>query len=161
MTGQRVILPTGNAATHYGPRGIESQLPSEYVSSQGDKTLSIPFSFDTLPTISLEDDSVLALPALSRVVSATLTIVDSFAGGTSLNVGLYTLEGPVIDADGLLTAVSGGALGFGAINDGDGVLIGSAFGLPVAGQVVVEAVGTFTAGKAVLEVVYQTNDNRG
>jgi hypothetical protein len=158
----RVILPTGNAATQYGPRGFETQLPAQYVSSQGDKVQSITFSYDTLPSASTNDDSVLLIPANSYVVSAILRVTTAFAGGTSYNIGLEETDGTAIDVDGLFAALALAAIdAVGETAIGGGALIGLAAGTgSAAGQVVFAETGTFTAGEATLEVVYRTLDDR-
>lgn len=161
-TGERVILPTGNAATHYGPRSFETKLPAEYVSSQGDKVQNITFSSDTLPVADASDDSVLSIPANAYIVSSILRVVVPFAGGTSYNIGLQETDGTEIDNNGLFAALAAAALDtVGETNIGAGALIGLGAGIGAAnGQVVVVETGTFTAGQATLEIVYRTLNDR-
>ena len=161
-TGQRVILPTGNAATHYGPRDFETRLPAEYVSSQGDKVQNITFTFDTLPAADSLDDSVLLIPANSYIVSSILRVVVPFAGGASYDIGLQETDGTEIDDDGLFANLLVGAINtVGETAIGAGVLIGLSAGIGgAAGQVVISETGTHTAGQATLEVVYRTLNDR-
>lgn len=160
----RIKLSTGasggngsHAATHYGAREIEARLPSKYAGANGKNVLAITFSFDDLPVASL-DKANLALPANAYIESATLRIIDVFAGGTSYLIGLEEEDGTTIDADG----ISGAALilaEMDAIGDSvalTGALVGLLVGIgSAAGQVVIAATGTYTAGKAVLEITYK------
>lgn len=160
----RIKLATGStggngshAATHYGAREIEPVLGSQYAGANGENVLAITFSFDDLPVASLDKANV-GIPANAYITSATLRIIDVFAGGTSYLIGLETEAGGTIDADG----ISGTALVLTELDGiGDSVaLTGALVGLLVgigtaAGQVVVAETGTFTAGKAVLEINYK------
>jgi hypothetical protein len=162
MAGQRFALPTGNAVSHYGPRDFEDKLPAQYASSQGDKTVSIQWAYDDLPVQSATDQSVLSIPAASFIVSATLRVHTAFAGGTSYNIGLYESDGTVIDADGIDAAVATAAINAaGETVLCDGALVQGLAGIgTAAGQVVIAATGTFTAGEATLDIVYRTLDDR-
>lgn len=160
--GIRFALPTGNAVSHYGTRTAETRLPSEYQTSQGDKVQTITFTFDDLPVISATDQSVLDIDANSYIVSAIWRTVVPFAGGTTYDVGLTEADGTAIDANGLFAALALANINvIGETNLGGGTLVGLAAGIGgAAGQVVVAATGTFTAGKAQLEIVYRTLDDR-
>ncbi len=144
-----------HAASHYGAREIEDVLPSKYAGSNGKNILNYTFSYDDLPVQGL-DEAILRLPANARISRATLRIITAFAGGTSYNLGLYEEDGTVIDADGIDAAVALTAID--AIGDVvlcDGALVGTLVGIGVErGQLVVAATGTFTAGKAQLEIEY-------
>lgn len=156
ITGGASTTGTRRAATHYGAREIEDKLPSKYAGSQGRQVQAIAFSYDDLPTFGL-DEAVLRLPVNSRILKATLRVLVPFAGGTSYDLGLYEADGTVIDADGIDAAVATAALdAVGETVVCDGALVGNTAGIGTAeGQVVVAATGTFTAGKAVLEVEYE------
>ena len=148
------------AATSYGRRDIESKHPSVHAVSQGQFKQVVPFSYDTLPSFGL-DELILRVPQNAFLVSAKLRVVEAFAGGTSYLIGLYEEDGTEIDADGLFTAfllAEVDAVGETVL--GDGALIGALAGLAERGQVVVAATGTFTAGKAQLELVYQELEAR-
>ena len=144
------------AATHYGARDIEDVLPSKYAGSQGKQVQSLTFSYDDLP-VQGEDQAILRIPANSRIIAATLRVHTAFAGGTSYDIGLYQPDGTVIDADGIDAAVALAAID--AVGESvvcDGALVDNTAGIGTAdGQVVVAATGTFTAGKATLEVEYE------
>ncbi len=143
------------AATHYGAREIEDLLPSKYAGALGAQTLAYTFSFDDLPVAGL-DEAILRIPARGRIKRATLRIITAFAGGTSYNFGLEQEDGTVIDADGIDAAVALTAIdGIGDVVLCDGALVASLVGIGAnAGQLVVAATGTFTAGKAILEIEY-------
>ena len=151
------IKINGRAATHYNIREIEDVLPSKYAGSDGTNVLAITFSFDDLPVASL-DEANLKLPANCHIDSVSLRVITAFAGGTSYLIGLETPAGGTIDADGIsgpaillaeMDAVGDNVLCTGALVD---LLVGIG---SADGQVVVAATGTYTAGKAVLEITYR------
>jgi hypothetical protein len=159
----RVSITTGTtggstkrAATHYGPRLHEDVAPGKHSVDQGKEVLEFVFAYDDLPTYST-DELVQKLPANSRVLSATLKVITPFAGGTSYDIGLYESDGTEIDADGIDAAVLLAAIdAVGETVDCDGALVGNTAGIgTAAGQVVIAATGTFTAGKAMLYVEYE------
>jgi hypothetical protein len=159
--GTRVAIP-GHAYTHFGTREIDDKFPQQYNQTGGIKTYTLTWSYDDLPTESLDDSIVQSLPANSRINSSTLRVTEAFAGGTSYNIGLYETDGTVIDADGIdaavaLTAID--AVGETVVNDG--VLVGNTAGIgSAAGQVRIAATGIFTAGRAVLEIEYTSLNDR-
>lgn len=167
MTGLRVLPLHDNgenylAASHYGPRSIEDTLPSGYVQQQGDKVQIVPFTFDSLPVANANDDAILIIPALSYIVSATLTVIVAGAAGTSYEIGLNGADGSTVDDNGLFNTTE---LAVANLTPAGEVIVGAAgaqLGTSVAVDTVVEvaATGTFTAGEYVLEVVYRTPDNR-
>jgi len=139
-----------------GARPVEDKLPSKYASSQGSVTQNITFNFDDLPTNG-QDEAILRIPANSRVIKSTLRVITAFAGGTSYVIGLNQPDGTVIDADGLHASFVTAAIdAVGETVVGGGALVGNTAGTGTAdGQVVVAATGTYTAGRAVLEVEYE------
>lgn len=166
------------AATEYGPRVIEDKLPTKYVGDKGEEVLEVTFSYDDLPTYGL-DEAIYRIPANARIKEATLTVITAFAGGTSYDIGLYQEDGTVIDADGIDAAIALAAINTaGNRVRSDGALVSSftvdatsvstteppAYTAPTigaaAGQIVVAATGTFTAGKARLRVVYESSFDR-
>lgn len=144
------------AATNYGTRDIEDVLPSKYIQDHGEEVLEYTFSYDDLPTYG-KDAAILKIPANARIKSATLTVITAFAGGTSYNLGLYDEDGNVIDADGIDAGVLTAAIdAVGETVACDGALVANTAGIgTTAGQLVVAATGTYTAGKARLRVVYE------
>lgn len=166
--GSRISITSGSsagnkrrAATHYGTREIEDVLPSKYAGANGKEVLNFTFSFDDLP-VTGGDEAILRIPANARISRATLRIITAFAGGTSYNFGLSESDGTVIDADGIDAAVALTAID--AIGDVvlcDGALVGSLVGIgSAAGQLLVVATGTFTAGKAQLEIEFDLFTDR-
>jgi len=149
------------AATHYGPRDIEDKLPTLYTTEHGTVVQEVVFSYDDLPTYGL-DEAILRIPANSFIVAARLQVITAFAGGTSYDIGLYEEDGTVIDADGIDAGVLLAAID--AVGETvlcDGALVQGLAGIgTAAGQVVVAATGTFTAGKARLLVEYQPLEDR-
>ena len=143
------------AATHYGRRDIEDVAPSKYASALGVRKLEYTFSFDDLPTFDL-DQLVHRVFANAVIKSAHIRVLEAAVGGTSYNFGLYQPDGTVIDLDGIDAAVATAALTLGAHIVCDGALVGKSIGV-AAGQLVVAATGTFTAGKfqVVLEIEEQ------
>lgn len=152
----RYSLPTGQAATHYGPRSIDAKHPSQYTTNHGERVQVVTFGYDDLPAAGT-DVAILSIPANSYIASATLRVIDAFAGGTSYDIGLSESDGTVIDADGIDAAVATAAINaVGETVACDGALVGNTAGIgAAAGQVTVAATGTFTAGKAELSVTYK------
>ena len=152
---------TRRASTHYGTRDIEDKLPSKYAGSNGKEVQNYTFSFDDLPVEGL-DEAILRIPANARISRATLRVITGFAGGTSYNFGLYQEDGTVIDADGIDAAVATAAINVaGDVVLCDGALVGSLVGIgAAAGSLRVSATGTFTAGKAQLEIEYDLFTDR-
>lgn len=158
----RVAIPGGHAYTHFGARNIDTQYPQQYNQGQGQKVQTINFSYDTLPAASVDDAIVQTLPANSYIESATLRVLEAFAGGTSYNIGLYETDGTAIDADGIDAAIALTAID--AVGETvlcDGALVQALTGIGTdAAQVVIAATGTFTAGRASLEIVFRSLDDR-
>jgi len=159
--GTRIAIP-GHAYSHYGTREIDELYPQQYNQQGGVKTHSITWAFDSLPAVSLNDSIVQTIPANAHISKATIRVLEGFVGGTSYNVGLYETDGTVIDADGIDAAVATAALS--AVGETvlcDGALVGNTAGTgTAAGQVVIAATGTYTAGRAVLEIEYTSLDDR-
>lgn len=145
------------AATHYGRRLNEDKYPAVYQPEQGKECLEVTFAYDDLPSYSL-DKLVQSIPAKAVILSASLHVETAFAGGTSLAIGLHQSDGTAIDADGLFTDAELPLANIDAAGDyiaaAGGALVGTSIGA-AAGQLVVAATGTFTAGEATLKVTYQ------
>lgn len=157
----RIAITNGNkggstrrAATHYGRRLTANGVPTMEAVDGHSQVLEIPFSFATLPVHGV-DKAIVTIPKYARIESATFTVNTAFAGGTSYIVGLVARDGSVLDADGLLTAANLPVANIDAIGDavvGTGALIGTT--LAAEQCVTVAATGTFTAGEALLRVVF-------
>ena len=101
-----------------------------------------------------------AIPANASIVGGQLTMGEAAAGGTSIEVGLFTKAGAAIDADGLITAAAGVTANMAV---GDRIDLNGAFASTTAGTNGIGAVdgyvgfttvGTFTAGRGQLVVQY-------
>jgi hypothetical protein len=135
------------------------------------ETIHMNFDWVDLPetSVAATDDQLVHGPAIPNgavLVSAKLTVLEAFAGGTSITFGVYNADtAAAVDADGVIqaevtadidaigdiveyTIANAGASGAGA---DIGTVVATTEGVKVAGF----ATGTFTAGKAVLEVNYQ------
>ena len=144
------------AAQHYGRRLFEDKYPARYINEHGEACMEVTFRYSDLPSYGT-DLLIQSIPANAVVVSATLHVTTAFAGGTSYAVGLAQNDGTAIDADGLITDANAPLANINAAGKyvaGTGALIGAPIGA-AAGQLVVAATGTFTAGEATLRVVYR------
>lgn len=164
--GSRIAITAGptagskrRAATHYGTREIEDVLPSVYTTAQGKTVQELTFSFDDLPVSGL-DAAILRIPANSRISEATITVLDAMTGTTgTLTIGLEQEDGTAIDVDGIDAAVAQAVLVAGARIVADGALIGATIGA-AAGQVIVTTGGTVTAGKFLVRIEYEPENDR-
>jgi len=94
-----------------------------------------------------------SIPAYANIVSAELVVGETFLGGTTLDVGLFELDGSAIDADGLIAAAAVADLTIGERIVGAGAVIGETVGSEQA-YIGLTATGTFTAGKGRLIIKY-------
>lgn len=152
--------------------GTRDVTRSSYRVNNTEGYQSIFFDFDwvDLPVTSVAatDDQLVHGPAIpngAMLISAHLQVVEAFAGGTSITFGVYNANtAAAVDADGIIqaevladidaigdivnyTIANAGASGAGA---DIGTVVATTEGVKVAGF----ATGTFTAGKALLEVRY-------
>jgi hypothetical protein len=139
-----------NVLNHYGPRGKDAKWGGQAKSTGQVKRAEWQFSYDDLPVWGATNLQFV-LPANATVVSAKWITGTAWAGGTSLNVGLYTSAGVAIDADGLDAAITPTTAG--AVIDGNGALVGASIGAN-PGELTVAATGTYTAGTATVIVEY-------
>lgn len=139
----------------YGPRGADKKFPALIKTEGYTKEMVLDFNYDDLPVSSADGAMVLSIPADSLILSSRLHVKTAAAGGTSYTIGLATSAGVAIDADGLHTAAQ--AVTANLTEDawliGGGALVGATVGA-AAGQIVVAATGTFTAGSYRLIVEY-------
>jgi len=148
---------TQHAASHYGRREIEDVFGSKYAGENGKNIMSYTFSFDDLPTATL-DEAAQTIPANSYIVSATLRVLEALAGSTpTLTIGLVEKDGTTIDADGIDVAIAEADID----TVGETVLCDGALVAGLAGtgaeraQLLVTTGGTVTAGKFSLEIEYK------
>jgi hypothetical protein len=139
-----------NVLNHYGPRGRDAKKGGQAKSTGQIKRAEWQFSYDDLPTYG-STNLEFAIPANATIVSSKWITGTAWAGGTSLNIGLYQGNGTVIDADGLDAAITPTTAG--AVIDGNGALVGASIGAN-AGELTVAATGTYTAGTATVIVEY-------
>jgi hypothetical protein len=139
-----------NVVNHYGPRDTDASKGGQAKSTGQIKRAEWQFSYDDLPTYG-STNLEFAIPANATIVSSKWITGTAWAGGTSLNVGLYQGDGTVIDADGLDAAITPTTAG--AVIDGNGALVGATIGAN-AGELTVAATGTYTAGTATVIVEY-------
>jgi hypothetical protein len=95
------------------------------------------------------------LPNGALPTSAVLIMTDeAAAGGTSLTLGAYQLDGTVIDADGFITAANASTANMSANADVTGT--GADLGVAVTQDTYlgITTAGTFTAGKGSIVVKY-------
>ncbi len=140
----------------YGPRGTNDGFPANIKTLGKTKEMTIDISFDNLPTASEDGVLVATLPADAYVIGSRLHVKTAAVGGTSYTIGFAQPDGTAIDADGLHTAaqLATAALLEDAWLDGGGALVGASIGAN-AGQVVMAATGTYTAGEYQLVIEYQ------
>jgi len=139
-----------NVVNHYGPRDTDASKGGQAKSTGQIKRAEWQFAYDDLPTYG-STNLQFAIPAGATIVSSKWITGTAWAGGTSLNVGLYQSNGTVIDADGLDAAITPTTAG--AVIDGNGALVGATIGAN-AGELTVAATGTYTAGTATVIVEY-------
>ena len=140
-----------NVLNHYGPRDRDAKWGGQAKSTGQIKRAEWQFSYDDLPTAGTTNLQF-AIPASATIVSSKWITGTAWAGGTSLNVGLYQGNGTVIDADGLDAAITPTTAG--AVINGDGALVGAKTIGSEPGELTVAATGTYTAGTATVIVEY-------
>lgn len=152
------IEKVNTVRVHYGPREVEDKSPSTPSTMGNIKELLVPVNFDNLPAFDATDATVLAIPAGAVIKSATLVVKEDFtstSGTTTLDIGLTTVAGVVVDVDGLDAAVGADTLVAGTVVLGDGADIGTIPSLTDAVQVTVTpSVADLTAGEGVLHIEY-------
>ena len=134
----------------YGPRETNEKFGAHAKSTGKVKRVEYKFSYDDLPTYG-SNGLEYVIPANATIVSSTWRTNTAWAGGTSLNVGLYQSDSTVIDADGLDAAITPTVAG--AVIVGNGALVGASIGA-AAGELTVAATGTYTAGSATVIIEY-------
>jgi hypothetical protein len=142
-------------AVQYGPRNTLGKYGRKGVEDGVVKSAEWVFDYNDLPEPS-EGGLEFVLPAYAKIVSAKFETLVAFAGGTSLNAGLQKSDGTEIDDDGLFTTTNLAVANVNARGKtvaGSGALVGGSVGAD-AGELVVEATGTFTAGKGRIIVQY-------
>lgn len=157
MTIEVGIIRT--VAKNFGVRKTDQKFGGR-VDDTGIKTAIWTFSYDDLP-VSSTNKLTLTIPSGSIVMDAYFNVITAFAGGTSYDIDLVDNTGTAIGSgkdklwDALLLAdidatVSGKAASVhGGANSGVACANKASTGqgwLAAAGQLLVVATGTFTAG---------------
>ena len=139
---------------HYGPRGRDAKYGGQAKSTGQIKRAEWQFSYDDLPTYG-DTNLQFAIPANATIISSKWITGTAWAGGTSLNVGLYTSAGVGVassGANGLDAAITPTTAG--AVINGDGALVGAKTIGSEPGELTVAATGTYTAGTATVIIEY-------
>jgi len=139
-----------NVVNHYGPRDTDASHGGQAISVGQIKRAEWQFDYTKLPTYG-ETHIQFPIPANATIISSTWVTGTAWAGGTSLDVGLYEGDGTEIDADGLHAAITPTTAGEAIVGDGD--LVNQTIG-DNPGELTVTATGTFTAGTATVIVEY-------
>lgn len=175
------LTGTGSTA-HYGVRDTNQKFGGVVSDGAGGKKAIWTFDYDDLPVKGTSTNQMQAyIPAYATMTECRIIVKTAFAGGTSYDIGTEQLDGTDIDLDGLFDGLllddidtrgqvvrasthegtnSGGLLA-GALAQYDTAtldpqnvttagLVNSAFDQ----YLTVVAAGTFTAGRAVLEIFY-------
>ena len=174
------LTGTGSMA-HYGVRDTNQKFGG-MVSDGGDSKKAIwTFDYDDLPVNGVNQMQAY-IPAYATMTECRISVLTAFVGGTGYDIGLEEADGSVIDLDGLFdnlvvadidtrgqvinatnhAGTNSGALLAGAAHAfASTVTMAPSFvttsgleNLAVDGQLIVVANGTFTAGRAVLEIFY-------
>ncbi len=137
------VVKVGELAHKGGATGTGSGQTGEYKVEYEFDLADLPASFT-----SEEDAGLTTLPANAVIRQVDVQVLEAVSGGTNMNIGLSQPDGTVIDADGLVAAYAGTAVG--AYHKGTGALVGTSLANP--GQVTVG--GTRTAGKVRVAIEY-------
>lgn len=149
-----------NAAQHYGPRiantGLDNSVSTFGVVEQRELYMDFAQANAGLPTANADvDAATLIIPANSLIKAAYLEVDTAWTatGAATLELGVQTTAGGVVDADGLdtlakavLTANSWHVL--------DGALVGATVGTADVQISVDDAVDVFLTGQARLIIEY-------
>lgn len=99
------------------------------------------------------------IPDQHFIESADIYMTDTAgAGGTSISVGTYQVDGTAIDADGLITTINGATANLSANNKqaGSGAQVGGA--VTQDAYVAMTVAGTYTAGKGEVHITLSKID---
>lgn len=123
MAGLRYkdTLTTGevSVASHYGPRAVESSLPSEFAQSNGRYTIIVPFNAAGPHNLLALDQASILLPDFSYIEAVHINTTETFDDLTQqYNVGTATIDGVDVDEDSLIVEAVPGIQGTHGIGDG-------------------------------------------
>lgn len=151
---------TQNSAQHYGPRetntGLDNSVSTYGIESQRELYFDFEQANAGLPTLNADTDAgVLIIPANSLITRAYLEVSTAFTSGgaATLELGVQTTAGGVVDADGLDT-LAVAALTVTSWHVLDGALVGATVGTADVQISIDDAIAVFTAGVGRLVVEY-------
>lgn len=154
------VQSSQGSAQHYGPRetniGLDNSVSTYGIKLQRELYFDFEQANAGLPTTDADEDSgVLIIPANSLIVAAYLEVSTAFTSGGSatLELGLQTVAGGTVDADGLDT-IAVAALTVTSWHVLDGALVGATVGTADTQISIDDAVAVFTAGIGRLIVEY-------
>ena len=162
MAGLRYIdvLVTGeaaSAASHYGPRSFDTDLPQEMAQGQGLKVQT--FMYDVNTTLPVEvntvDKSKLTIPAFAQILSVNLHTTETDDTGT------LTLDWSLEATDGSQTIVLAAAQAVGDQGDFFTADIDTAIAdIPVMLEIAIDSNAQGLEGSVYAEVFFRTADDR-
>jgi hypothetical protein len=176
------LTGTGSTA-HYGVRDTNQKFGGVVSDGAGGKKAIWTFDYDDLPAKGTDTNQMqVYVPSYATMTECRFTVLTAFTGGTDYNVGTEQLDGTDIDLDGLFDALlitdidargqvinatnhagtnSGLLLAGAAANYASTITMAPSF-VSASGLVnsafdqylTVTANGTFTAGRATIEIFY-------
>jgi hypothetical protein len=145
----------------FGGDSVEAVNGNEY--SEGPvQVLEVVLDYADLPVAADANQMQAYIPANAYITQAFLLVDDAFESGgtTTLDIGLCTVAGAVIDLDGIDAVIAKTAIdGDNDVVVCDGALVRGVLNVGTANAYVYTTVGTgpYTAGHAKLVVHYITN----
>ena len=148
------------AAQYYGPKevneGLDNSVSTYGIVSQRELYFDFTQANAGLPTEDADTDAAtLIIPANSIITRAYLSVGTAFtsAGSATLQLGVQTVAGGTVDADGIDT-IAVAALTVNSWTACDGALVGATVGTADVQISIDDAVAVFTAGTGRLIVEY-------
>jgi len=150
----------GGRQTFFGALPTYNIYGGEKAGAGSVKELIFPFDFNSLPARDADNRMLATIPASATVLAADLKVTTGWVGGTSLSAGTaIEAGGGTPDVDSLITATQGAVANMNVAGDyvqgtATEAAIQAATPFTTEMAVTVTAVGTYTAGAAVLKVQY-------
>ena len=148
------------AAQHYGPRdtndGLNNSVSTYGVVQQRELYFDFSQANAGIPTVNADTDAgTLQIPANSLVKAAYLEVDVAFisGGAATLELGVETVAGGTVDADGLDTLAKA-VLTTKSWHVLDGAIVGATVGTVAVQISIDDAIAVFTAGTGRLIVEY-------
>ena len=146
--------------TFFGALPDKNVYGAEKAGSGSVKELIFEFDYTDLPARDADNEMLAAIPATATIIAADMKVTTGWVGGTSLSAGTaIAAGGGTPDVDSLITAVQGAVANMNVAGDyvqgtATEAAIQAATPFTTRMAVTVTAVGTYTAGAAVLKVQY-------